>query len=142
MKISKRQIRASHRESAAYPDALVPVAIPPPLAAANPFQSGALPMNAWRSRRFLVVLWIETNGARRLSIMRTEFDKNGVQLDGITWDELQRLKGEAGFHDECAVEIYPPDSEIVNVANMRHLWLLSAPPAFMWSRNNGGNASP
>lgn len=137
MKISKRQVRASHRESATYPDALIPVEIPPGLAASNPFRSGSVPYQAWRSKRFLVVLWLELTGARRLSIMRTEFDKNGVQLDGITWDELQRLKGEAGFHDVCAVELYPPDQHVVNVANMRHLFLLSEPPAFMWTDRNG-----
>lgn len=142
MKISKRQIRQAARESAAYPEALVPVHIPPGLAASNPFQTGSIPMQAWRSRRFLVVLWIESNGARRLSIMRTEFDRNGVQLDGISWDDLQRLKSEAGFHDECAVELYPPDAHVVNVANMRHLFLLAEPPAFMWGNSNGGNAPP
>lgn len=108
MKATKGQIRKAARESATFPDHLIPQSIPPGLAASNPHQSGSLPLQAWRSRRFLVVLWIELNGARRLSVMRTEFGKDGQQLDGITWDELQRLKGEAGFDDVCAVEIRRP----------------------------------
>lgn len=137
MKATKGQIRKAARESAAFPDRLIPQAIPPGLAAANPHKTGSLPLQCWRSRRFLVVLWIELNGARRLSVMRTEFGKDGRQLDGITWDELQRLKGEAGFDDVCAVEIYPPAGDVVNVANMRHLFLLDQPPSFMWSKSNG-----
>ena len=138
MKATKGQIRKAARDSATYPDHLIPVTIPPGLAASNPFKTGSLPLQTWRSRRFLVVLWIEPNGARRLSVMRTEFGRDGRQLDGITWDELQRLKGEAGFDDECAVEIYPPAGDVVNVANMRHLFLLDTPPSFMWSKTNAG----
>lgn len=54
MKISKRQIRASHRESAAYPDALVPVVIPPHLAAANPFQRNEKTTDVWLTPKPLV----------------------------------------------------------------------------------------
>jgi hypothetical protein len=50
--------------------------------------------------------------------------------DGITWDTLQLLKRECGHGERWAVEVYPPDTDIVNVANMRHLWLLRAPPPF------------
>jgi hypothetical protein len=58
----------------------------------------------------------------------------GRWLDGITWDELQHLKMLAGYGDRVAVEIYPPDSEVVNIANIRHLWLLNEVPTFMWQR--------
>jgi hypothetical protein len=33
------------------------------------------------------------------------------------------------------VEVYPPDEAVVNVANIRHLWLLAEAPAYAW--NNG-----
>lgn len=46
--------------------------------------------------------------------------------DGIPWDDLQVLKGLAGYGDREAVEIYPPNDKIVNQANMRHLWVLPA----------------
>jgi hypothetical protein len=65
--------------------------------------------------------------------MRTEYDPDTCRpRDGIGWDDLQRLKGEAGYGEYCAVEIYPPDADVVNVANMRHLFILKSPPAMMW----------
>lgn len=45
-----------------------------------------------------------------------------------------RLKAECGRGDKWAVELYPPDEAVVNVANIRHLWLLPEPPAFGWNR--------
>lgn len=44
--------------------------------------------------------------------------------DGISWDDLQWIKGAAGYRDREAVEVYPRDGDVVNVANMRHLWIL------------------
>lgn len=42
--------------------------------------------------------------------------------DGITWDELQRLKDEHLGPDVLAVELYPPACRLVDEVNMRHLW--------------------
>jgi hypothetical protein len=90
---------------------------------------------AKRSRDFLVQIYAEPDGIIRLSIQRCQIDLNtGSWLDGITWDELQHLKTLAGYGDRVAVEIYPPDSEVVNIANIRHLWLLNEAPAFMWQK--------
>lgn len=50
-------------------------------------------------------------------------DRDGNWIDGITWDELMEIKRQCGFGDRLAVEIYPPDEHIVNVANMRHLFI-------------------
>ncbi len=42
--------------------------------------------------------------------------------DGIPWDELQAIKQEA-LGPRCrAIEIYPPEHELVNETNLRHLW--------------------
>ncbi len=57
------------------------------------------------------------NGWLHLKIKR--FDSK----DGITWDELQAIKDER-FPNHTAVEIYPPHDEIVNEANIRHLWIV------------------
>ncbi len=46
--------------------------------------------------------------------------------DGITWDELQAMKDEFLGADCRTVEIYPPAGELVNEANMRHLWEVPA----------------
>lgn len=87
----------------------------------------------WRSRDFLVQQYAERAGAIRLSICRTDFNPvAGRWVDGITWDELQRLKREAGYGNRWAVEIYPDDAQVVNVGNLRHLWLIPEPPAFAW----------
>lgn len=36
------------------------------------------------------------------------------------------MKAEIGRGDLFAVEIFPPDVDIVNIANMRHLWVVPA----------------
>jgi hypothetical protein len=89
------------------------------------------PIAVWRSSRFLVQLFNES-GAQRITISRTMIDETtGRWLDGITWDEIQAIKRQIGFGDRFAVEVYPADIDIVNVANMRHIWLVDAPP-FAW----------
>lgn len=87
-----------------------------------------------RSRRFLVQVYDEEHGVVRLSVIRSELTASGAWRQGITWEELQRVKREAGFGCYCAVELFPPEADVVNVANMRHLWLLPDQPAFMWRR--------
>ncbi len=87
---------------------------------------------AWRSRPFLVVLWSDERGYHRLSCQRTTLRADGQWEDGITWDDLMRLKREAGFGDRWAIEIYPDDANVVNVANMRHLWLWHEAPPCAW----------
>ncbi len=90
------------------------------------------PVRCWRSREFLVALYLDDNGFERLSINRTEIQNDGNWKEYITWDEIQRLKDEAGFGDRWAVECYPPQREVINVANMRHIFLLPEAPAFGW----------
>lgn len=86
----------------------------------------------WRSKKFLVQVYAEKDGAVRLSICRVIISKSGHWQDGITWMDLQRLKAECGYGDRWAVEIYPPNDEVVNVANMRHLFVLGGAPAYAW----------
>lgn len=88
-----------------------------------------------RCRDFLVQVFIEPDGVLRLSVQRCAFDRSsGRWVDGITWDDLQHLKTLSGYGELTAVELYPPDNEMVNVANLRHLWILPIAPAFMWRR--------
>ena len=95
-----------------------------------------IPLNVWRSRDYLAVLYEQrADGNWRLtvnSIRRTVNRKrqSGTDWrDGITWDELQRIKNETLGPDVWCVEVYPPESEVIDVANMRHLWPLTEPPA-------------
>lgn len=84
-----------------------------------------------RNRKFLVQEFIERE-VIRLSVNRTEWDeRRGCFRGDIAWEELQKIKAEAGYAERCAIEIYPPEADLVDVANMRHLWITEAPP-FMW----------
>ncbi|MDT8895438.1 hypothetical protein RSO41_12305 [Halomonas sp. I1] len=88
-------------------------------------------LNVWISRDYLVQVFAEHEDIIRLSI-NDVVPESGGWSDGMTWDELMEIKRQCGYADRVAVEIYPDDDNIVNVANMRHLWLLPEPPAFMW----------
>lgn len=93
------------------------------------------PVAAWQSKDYIVQAYQEPNHIIRLSVCRTSRKKSGGWADKITWDELQQVKREVGFGNEYAVEVYPPDDWTVNVANMRHLWILPEPiPHVGWMR--------
>lgn len=79
---------------------------------------------AFRSRDVLVQVFSEKEGIIRLSINRTDIKKNGQWEDGLTWDSLQYIKDALGFQECDAFEIYPRRDDIVDVANIRHLWVL------------------
>lgn len=137
MKPTRSQLRELRRNNLKYPDALieVPRSAWPDMSQYPGPASGSVVIGLWRSRAFVVTHWLEPNGFNRLSVQRTEWDeRRGRWRDDISWDDLQRLKAEAGYGDQCAVETYPPDSHLINVANMRHLFLLPAEPPFMWRR--------
>ena len=85
------------------------------------------------SRFFLVQVFQEPRGVLRFSVNRTEMGEDGRWKADISWDELQEVKRQAGYGDRFAVEIFPRDRDIVDVANMRHLWLLSEPLLFGWT---------
>ena len=48
-----------------------------------------------------------------------------VEHDGtITWDQLQIVKNEVWGPEARAIEVYPPEDQVVNTGNYRHLWRL------------------
>ena len=89
-------------------------------------------MEVWVSREYLVQVFDEGNGVQRLTANRTTARPGGRWDDGLTWNELQAIKRAIGRGDLYAVEIYPRDRDIMNVANMRHLWMLPAPLRIGW----------
>lgn len=95
-------------------------------------------IEVWRSRDYLVQVFDEGGGMLRVSVNRTHAAPGGRWDDGITWDELQQIKREIGRGDSYAVEVYPRDRDVVNVANMRHLWILPKPLAIGWVVEQGG----
>jgi hypothetical protein len=90
-----------------------------------------VPVCVWESREFLVQAFQE--GVRhgslcvRLSCNRTTLGPDGRWEDGLSWEDLMRIKRECGYGEHYAVEVCPADSRIVNVANLRHLWILTPP---------------
>ncbi len=41
-----------------------------------------------------------------------------------TWWEMQRIKDELAGEDATAVEVYPPHAEIMDEADMFHIWVM------------------
>ena len=91
------------------------------------------PRKVYKNDKFLVQVFIEENKPTRLTINKVKRKLNNW-VDGITWDELMHIKRMIGYAEQCAVEIYPPDKDVVNVANMRHLWLVDMPD-FAWKKD-------
>lgn len=96
----------------------------------------AEPVRVWRSRDYQAMLYIDrASGMRRLAITRVQIDKyTGEYREGISWDALQQIKNETMGEDTWAVECYPPERYVQNVANMRHLWILDTEPRFGWKQ--------
>ncbi|MFV1982989.1 MAG: hypothetical protein ACC657_05550 [Thiohalomonadales bacterium] len=90
------------------------------------------PVKVWRSNRFMVQLF-DCNPLR-LSINRTMINQDEHWIDGITWDEIQTIKKQCGYENQCAIEFYPPAFDLVCDFNMRHIWILDKPLDFMWQK--------
>ena len=90
----------------------------------------------YRSRGFLAQVHDVSEGIKRITVNRSEFSvETGDWLEGITWDMLMKIKREVGYGDCDAVEVYPADKDIVNVANMRHLFvMIDHPLSFAWRK--------
>lgn len=123
---TREQRRKLARESAKFPAALTEI---PRSQWPNP---DGPQLRVLRSRDFLVQEFhAEGPAIVRLSINVTSLDGQRWK-DGISWDDLQRLKAEAGYPMHDAVEIYPRAIDVVNVANMRHLWVMRDLVPFAW----------
>jgi len=130
MSVTREQRRQLMRDNAKQPEILTPV----PESEWPPCELRNRPTDVWRSRHYLVQAYSSTGGVTRLSIDRTTMQADGRWEAGLSWDELQEIKRQVGFGNCFAVECFPKDKDIVNVANMRHLWVLPKPLEFAWSR--------
>ena len=79
---------------------------------------GGMPICAMEDEVFYAVL-VKEESAIRLDVVRKDMK------DGITWDELQRIKNDCGYVDNDALEFYPRASDVVNTGNVRHLFVFS-----------------
>ena len=134
---AQRRAMASHSRSAAKkrPAVLTPVPMdqwPPAMRL-----SDLCPVKVFESRQYLVQVFEEGvhygSICMRLSVLRVTLQDGGRWDDGITWDELMQVKRDVGYGDCYAIEVYPADQHIVNVANLRHLWVLDKPLTIGWS---------
>lgn len=93
-------------------------------------------IEVWRSRDFLVQVYGERDGIVRMSVNRATLEAHtGRWHDNITWDELQRCKSEIGRGHLDAVEIFPADRDVMNVANMRHLFIMPELLPYAWRKS-------
>lgn len=129
MNPSREQRRQLERNNQRYPDALMLLPREKWLHMAHENH-----IEVWRSRGFLMQVFQEDGGIVRLTVCRTALDGNDWMAE-ISWEDLQRLKRECGRGHLDAVEVFPADIDIVNVANLRHLWVLPEPVKFAWRRN-------
>ena len=72
---------------------------------------------AHKNKVFSVLDRTLSNGVRHLAI---------ASLSGIRpgWWEMQRIKDELAGSDSTAVEVYPPSTEVIDQADMFHIWVL------------------
>ena len=84
-------------------------------------------IEVWKSRRHLVQVFSESSEILRVSVNTVVAGKADKWVDGITWEELMEIKRQIGRGHEYAVEVLPRDKDIVNVANIRHFWILPEP---------------
>jgi len=92
----------------------------------------------FHSRRFLAQVFLApvTYGVicRRVSVCRVTLQADGHWEENIEWEDLMLVKREIGYGDWYAVEVYPRDQDIVNVCNLRHLWVFEQPLPIGWFR--------
>ena len=136
LKIARKYLARENKKWPAEPKPVPPDSWPEFLTQS---MKGALLVAVWRSQKYLVQQYVEKSGVSRLTVCRTALNNNGQWRDNITWDELQWIKSAVGFGDRMAVEIFPADDDIVNVRNMRHLWILDKPLSFAWKKGEKNN---
>jgi hypothetical protein len=85
---------------------------------------------AWGSEDYTVQCFYVGDGIIRLAINRSQMILSPRYFaDGITWEQLIGITRAIGYGDRWGVELYPPKRHVLNVMNVRHLWLfLNDPP--------------
>lgn len=81
----------------------------------------------WRNNVYSVQVYVRTDSlhhgqvrALQLAVRRHD----GDEIHG--WSDLQRIKDEIAGPERVAIEIYPAAKDVVDNANMRHLFVLPA----------------
>lgn len=85
---------------------------------------GGVPLKALEDDTFYAAVFQDAE-AIRIDIVRKDMH------DGITWDELQKIKHGCGYGEKDAVEFYPRDADIFNTGNVRHLFVFDSKLPFV-----------
>lgn len=72
---------------------------------------------AHKNKVFSVLDRMDASGARHLAVASLSGERP-------TWHEMQRIKDDLAGPEATAVEVYPPKREIVDDADMYHIWVL------------------
>lgn len=78
---------------------------------------------AHRNKVFAVLDRPIAGGVRHLAV-------SSLSGERPSWWEMQRIKNELAGETSTAVEVYPPQSEVVDGADMFHIWVMLAPLPF------------
>lgn len=71
----------------------------------------------WKNNLYVVQVFPKPNGITLLMVRRN--DAAPIR----SWSDMQRIKNELMGDHRVAVEIYPAESDVVDQANMYHLWV-------------------
>ena len=75
----------------------------------------------WKERAACGLIRVERIGDYTIRIYKDRIAIRGISEAPISWEILQKIKRQI-LGDVVAVEIFPTDSDVVNLANTRHLW--------------------
>lgn len=70
-----------------------------------------------RNRVFSVLERLDFCGVTHLAV-------TSLSGERPTWWEMQRIKNELAGKDATAIEVYPPHDQVVDGADMFHIWVL------------------
>lgn len=99
-----------------------------------PVTPGMIPGRGWsqrvtrahRNRVFAVLERPLAGGAVHLAV-------SSLSQRRPTWWEMQRIKNEIAGEGATAVEVYPPQAEVVDGTDMFHIWVVPTPlPYSLW----------
>jgi len=79
-------------------------------------------LSVWKNNLYIVQIYRRALGVRSFALHLAIRRIDERPIEG--WDDLQRIKDELAGPERVAVEMYPARSELMDQANMRHLFVL------------------
>lgn len=76
------------------------------------------PYDLWKNDQYVVISRTNEHGFMWLSIRRED------RAAARDWRHFQRIKNEIAGPEREAVELYPAESRLADLANQYHLWVL------------------